>query len=304
VAETRVTNDMLVYPYFVVRGEKMKEPIKTMPGIHHFSVDTLVKDVEKSLKAGLNKILLFGVEEEKSEDSRLAYNDKALVPTAVRRLKAEFGDDLYVMTDVCVCSYTTHGHCGILENNRVANDPSVKIITKMALAHAKAGADMVCPSDMMDGRVASIRERLDEQELTQTGILSYAAKFASAYYGPFREAADSAPSKGDRQGYQMDYRNPKEAVKEALMDEAEGADMLMVKPALPYLDIVRDVREQSNLPLAVYCVSGEMAMVESAAREGLVERKGTILETLGSIKRAGADAILTYWAGEAADWLS
>ncbi len=305
VAETRVTPEMFVYPYFVVRGEKVKSPIKTMPGIHHFSVDELVKDVEKSLEKGINKILLFGVEEEKSPDAKLAYNEKALVPVAVRRLKAEFGDDLYIITDVCVCSYTSHGHCGILEGDRVVNDPSVEILAKMALAHARAGVDMVAPSDMMDGRVAAIRQRLDEHELTTTGILSYAAKFASAYYGPFREAADSAPGKGDRKGYQMDYRNPKEAVKEALLDEQEGADMVMVKPALAYMDIIKAIDEQTLLPLTCYNVSGEYALVKKAAEAGLIDEAKMVRENMYNLVRAGVNFVITYHARDIVEnnWL-
>jgi porphobilinogen synthase len=218
------------------------------------------------------------------------------VPTALRRLKSEFGQDVYLITDVCVCAYTTHGHCGVLHNNSVLNDPSVAILSKMALAHAQAGADMVAPSDMMDGRIGVIRRDLDAQGFSDTGIMSYAVKFASAYYGPFREAANSAPGKGDRSGYQMDFRNRNESLREALLDEEEGADILMVKPALAYLDIIRAVKEQTLLPMACYNVSGEYSMVKAAAKAGLIDEAKMVLENMYAFTRAGADIIITYHA--------
>ena len=243
VAETRLSKDMFIYPYFVVPGSNISHGIDAMPGINHFSVDTLVKDVEKSLKLGINKVLLFGVGEEKSEDASSAYSNKSVVVNAVSELKKEFGSDLYIVTDVCTCAYTTHGHCGILHDDYVQNDLTVEVLAKMALSHAEAGADMVAPSDMMDGRILGIRQKLDGNGFENTSIMSYSIKFASAYYGPFREAADSAPSKGDRKAYQMDFRNPNETMREAFLDEEEGADILMVKPALAYLDIIHRLKK-------------------------------------------------------------
>jgi len=294
VAETRLSKDMFIYPYFVTKGKKIKSPIQAMPGIYHFSVDELVKDVEKSLELGINKLLLFGVGESKSAKAKSSYAAKSVVATALRRLKAEFGQDLYLITDVCLCAYTTHGHCGVLAGGEVLNDPSLEILGKMAVAHAEAGADMVAPSDMMDGRVAQIRTALDEKRKTDVGILSYSTKFASAYYGPFREAANSSPQKGDRKGYQMDIRNGNEALKESLLDEAEGADMLMVKPALAYLDVIQTVKSHTLLPVACYNVSGEYSMVKIAAKHGLVNEQQLVMENMYAFSRAGADIIITY----------
>lgn len=296
VAETRLSKDMFIYPYFVTTGQGVVQPIDAMPGIHRFSVDTLVKDVEKGLKAGVDKILLFGVGEEKAVDAHSAYSSHSLVAEAIRSLKQRFGDDVYVITDVCLCAYTTHGHCGLLEHDYVQNDISVDVLAKMALAHAQAGADMVAPSDMMDGRVAGIRRILDANGYHDTPIMSYAVKFASAYYGPFREAADSAPGKGDRKSYQMDFRNGREAVREALLDESEGADILMVKPALAYLDVIRSVREASSLPLACYNVSAEYTMVKKSAEAGLIDEARIVMENMHAFTRAGADVVITYHA--------
>ena len=294
VAETRLSKDMFIYPYFVVPGNNVVHPLGSMPGVSHFSVDTLVKDVEKGLKLGVNKIMLFGVGEEKSEDAHVAYHDHSLVPVAIRELKKNFGDDLYVVTDVCVCSYTTHGHCGILKDDYVQNDATVELIAKMSLTHAQAGADMLAPSDMMDGRVQAIRELLDENDYVNTAIMSHATKFASGYYGPFREAADCAPSKGDRKAYQMDFRNGKEAIREALLDDNEGADVLMVKPGLAYLDVVHSLTQQTELPIAVYNVSGEYAMVKAAAERGWIDEEKVVMETMYAFARAGASIITTY----------
>ncbi|RZK82490.1 MAG: porphobilinogen synthase [Pedobacter sp.] len=294
VAETRLSKDMFIYPYFVVPGKNLVHPIDAMPGISHFSEDTLLDDVEKGLKLGVNKIMLFGVGDEKSADAASAYHDHSLVPSAVRLLKKTFGDDLYVVTDVCVCSYTTHGHCGIMEDDYVQNDPTVEVIAKMGLTHAQAGADMLAPSDMMDGRVGAMRSVLDGAGFTNTAIMSHATKFASAYYGPFREAADCAPSKGDRKAYQMDYRNPNEAVREAMLDEAEGADVLMVKPGLAYLDIIQRLRQQTDLPIACYNVSGEYSMVKAAAERGWIDEQKVVMETMHAFARAGASIITTY----------
>jgi porphobilinogen synthase len=294
IAETRLSKDMFIYPYFVVPGNGVVKPIDAMPGINHFSTDTLLKDVEKGLKLGVNKIMLFGVGDEKSDDAKSAYDPHSLVPVSVKELKKNFGDDLYVVTDVCVCSYTTHGHCGIMKDDYIQNDLSVDLIAKMALTHAEAGADMLAPSDMMDGRVAAMRYKLDGSGFVNTAIMSHATKFASAYYGPFREAADCAPNKGDRKAYQMDFRNPNEAVREALLDEAEGADVLMVKPALAYLDVISRLKQNSDLPIACYNVSGEYSMIKAAAQKGWIDEQKVVMETMHAFARAGASIITTY----------
>jgi len=294
VAETRLSKDMFIYPYFVVPGNGVKHAIDSMPGVNHFSTDTLIRDVEKGLELGVNKIMLFGVGDEKSDDAHSAYHDHSLVPVAVRELKKQFGEDLYVVTDVCVCSYTTHGHCGILKDDYVQNDATVEVIAKMALTHAQAGADMLAPSDMMDGRIRAIRDLLDQNGQVNTAVMSHATKFASAYYGPFREAADCAPSKGDRKAYQMDFRNPEEALREALLDESEGADVLMVKPALAYLDVMHNLKQHTNLPIACYNVSGEYAMVKAAAERGWIDEQKVVMETMHAFARAGASIITTY----------
>lgn len=298
VAETRLSKDMFIYPHFVVPGKNIVHGIEAMPGINHFSVDELLKDVEKSLTFGLNKVLLFGVGEEKSEDASSAYSNKSVVVQAVKELKRAFGNDLYVVTDVCTCAYTTHGHCGILHDDYVQNDATVAVLAKMALSHADAGADMVAPSDMMDGRIVGIREKLDGNGFENTSIMSYSIKFASAYYGPFREAADSAPGKGDRKAYQMDFRNPNETMREAFLDEEEGADILMVKPALAYLDIIHRLKENTNLPVACYNVSGEYSMVKAAAKNGWIDEQKVIMENMYAFSRAGANIIITYHARE------
>jgi porphobilinogen synthase len=294
MAETRLSKDMFMYPYFVVPGKGVTHAIDAMPGVSHFSQDTLISDVEKGLRLGVNKIMLFGVGDEKSEDAHSAYHDHSIVPSAVRELKKQFGDDLYVVTDVCVCSYTTHGHCGIMKDDYVQNDETVELIAKMGLAHAQAGADMLAPSDMMDGRIGAIRELLDQHQFVNTAIMSHATKFASAYYGPFREAADCAPSKGDRKAYQMDFRNPNEALREALLDENQGADVLMVKPALAYLDIMHNLKQHAKLPIACYNVSGEYAMVKAAAQRGWIDEQKVVMETMYAFARAGASIITTY----------
>ena len=298
VAETRLSKDMFIYPYFVVPGNNVVHGIDAMPGVSHFSVDTLLKDVEKSLSLGINKVLLFGVGEKKIEDASSSYDKHSVVSNAVRELKKEFADDLYVVTDVCTCAYTTHGHCGILQHDYVQNDKTVDVLARMALTHAEAGADMVAPSDMMDGRIVGIREKLDKNNLENTAIMSYSIKFASAYYGPFREAADSAPGKGDRKAYQMDFRNPREAMRESKLDEQEGADILMVKPALAYLDVIKGLRESTDLPVACYNVSGEYAMVKAAGAKGWIDEQKVIMENMYAFNRAGASIIITYHARE------
>jgi porphobilinogen synthase len=294
IAETRLSKDMFIYPYFIVPGNGVVHALDAMPGINHYSTDTLIKDVEKGLKLGVNKIMLFGVGDEKSEDARSAYHDHSLVPVAVRELKKNFGDDLYVVTDVCVCSYTTHGHCGILKDDYVQNDATVEVIAKMGLTHAEAGADMLAPSDMMDGRIGAMRSVLDGAGFVNTAIMSHATKFASAYYGPFREAADCAPSKGDRKAYQMEFRDGNEALREALLDESEGADVLMVKPALAYLDVMQNLKQHTDLPIACYNVSGEYSMVKAAAERGWIDEQKVVMETMHAFARAGASIITTY----------
>lgn len=294
MAETHISKDMFIYPYFVMPGKGIKHPIDAMPGIHHFSIDTLLKDVEAGLTLGVNKIMLFGVGEEKSADAHSSYAPNGLIPEAIRALKRTFGEAVYVVSDVCVCSYTSHGHCGILVNDYVQNDATIQVLEKMALAHSEAGVDMLAPSDMMDGRIGAIRERLDSEGHIQVAIMSHATKFASAYYGPFREAADCAPSKGDRKAYQMDFRNPKEAVREALQDAKEGADILMIKPALAYLDIIANLRKETAVPLACYNVSGEYAMIKAAAEKGWIDEQKVVMETMYAFARAGASIITTY----------
>lgn len=303
VAETRLSVDMLVYPYFVVAGENVKKPIAAMPGIHHFSVDALIIDVAESLKIGINKILLFGVGELKTEDASSSYSPQSIVANAVMALKAEFGKQLFIITDVCTCAYTTHGQCGILNHfDDVDNDKTLEVLAKMALSHAQAGADMVAPSDMMDGRILKIRNTLDQNQLENIGIMSYSIKFASAYYGPFRDAADSCPGTKDRKTYQMDFRNPLETLREAQLDEQEGADILMVKPALAYLDVIKTLHQNTNLPVACYNVSGEYAMVKVAAEAGLIDEKNVVLENMYAFARAGANIIITYHARDVAGW--
>lgn len=294
VAETKLTKDMFIYPHFVVPGKNVSHPVGAMPGVSHFSTDVLLKEVEKGLKMGLNKIMLFGVGDEKSEDAHSAYDSNSLVPQAVKALKNQFGEDLYVVTDVCVCSYTTHGHCGIIHDDYVQNDVSVDLIAKIALSHADAGADMLAPSDMMDGRIQAIREKLEANGYPNVAIMSHATKFASSYYGPFREAADCAPGKGDRKSYQMDFRNPKEALREALLDQSQGADVLMVKPALAYLDIIAKLKENTHLPIACYNVSGEYSMIKAAAEKGWIDEQKVVMETMYAFARAGASIITTY----------
>lgn len=296
VAETRLSANMFMLPYFVIPGENKAEPITAMPGVSRFTVDLLLKEVEAGLKLGVNKVLLFGVGEAKSLDGSSACSHNSVVFKAVKALKEKFGDTLIVATDVCLCAYTTHGHCGIIENDYVQNDITLDALASMALTHAQAGADIVAPSDMMDGRVAAIRAKLDDNGYTETGLMSYAVKFASSYYGPFREAADSAPGKGDRKSYQMDYRNSRESIREAMLDEQEGADILMVKPALAYLDVIKEVKEATLLPLACYNVSAEYSLVKNAAAAGLVDEQAMVMENMFAFARAGADIIITYHA--------
>jgi len=301
VAETHVSASQLMMPHFVLPARRGEEAIASMPGISRYGTDELVRTVGDDLKLGIRSVLLFGVAipGSKNATGSGAADPEGAVPVAVRALKQAFGDDLVVATDVCLCAYTDHGHCGVIEHGYVQNDASLAPLTAMAVAHAQAGADLVGPSDMMDGRVGALRDGLDTAGFTETGIMSYSVKYASAYYGPFRDAADSAPQHGDRRSYQMDLRNGAEGEREALLDVAEGADILMVKPALAYLDVIRRVREQSSLPLAAYNVSGEYSMVKAAAANGWVDEALVVRENLHAIVRAGANIIISYHSRDA-----
>ncbi|MBW1709998.1 MAG: porphobilinogen synthase [Deltaproteobacteria bacterium] len=302
VRESSLSVNDLIYPLFVVPGSGIKEPISTMPGQYHFSVDTLVDEVASARDLGIPAVILFGLPETKDEFGSSGYAPDGIVQTALSTLKNEI-DDVVLITDVCLCEYTSHGHCGVLKGTEVDNDATLELLAKQALSHAQAGADMVAPSDMMDGRVGVIRMVLDEEGYTNIPIMSYAAKFASAFYGPFREAAQSTPAFGDRRSYQMDPANIREALREVDMDIEEGADIIMVKPAMAFMDVISRVREETDLPVAAYSVSGEYAMIKAAAEKGWVDEKQVALELLTGIKRAGADMILTYFAPQAAGWL-
>lgn len=301
VAETWVRPEQLIMPHFVQPATRASDPIPSMPGLARLGIDDLVRTVESDRRLGIRTVLLFGSPPEggKDPEGRAAHDPAGAVPRAIRALKDALGSDIVVITDVCLCAYTDHGHCGVLVDGEVDNDRSLQPLVEMALAHAAAGADLVAPSDMMDGRVAAIRDGLDVAGYTGIGILAYAVKYASAYYGPFRDAADSAPQHGDRRGYQMDSRNAREAIREARLDEAEGADMLMVKPALAYLDVIRRVREVTTLPLAAYNVSGEYSAVKAAAAQGWLDEPGIVRENLQAMVRAGADIVITYHARDA-----
>jgi porphobilinogen synthase len=302
VRETALDPADFVYPLFVVHGQDVREEIPSMPGQYHLSIDRLAAEAGELRSLGVRAVLLFGLPASKDEEGSEAYAEGGIVQDAVRALKAA-DPDLVVITDVCLCEYTSHGHCGVIVDGDVDNDASLELIARTAVSHARAGADIVAPSDMMDGRVAAIREALDANGFAQIPILAYAAKYASAFYGPFREAAESAPQFGDRRGYQMDPPNAREALREIEADIAEGADIVIVKPALPYLDVLAKARERFDLPLAAYNVSGEYAMLHAAARNGWLDLRASALEALTSIKRAGADIIITYHAKEAARWL-
>lgn len=302
IRETSLSVDDLIYPLFVVPGKGVRDPISSMPGQYHFSVDELVREVAKTKDLGIPAIILFGLPETKDEVGSSGYDPDGIVQRGLRAIKEEV-EDIILITDVCLCEYTSHGHCGVLKGDEVDNDATLELLARQALSHAKAGADMVAPSDMMDGRVSEIRGVLDEEGYAHIPIMSYAAKFASAFYGPFREAAQSAPSFGDRRGYQMDPANSREALRETALDVEEGADIVMVKPAMAFMDIICLVREEFGLPVAAYNVSGEYAMVKAAAEKGWIDEKKVTLELLTGIKRAGADMILTYHAPDVARWL-
>jgi porphobilinogen synthase len=302
VRETRLATGGFVYPMFVCPGTKVRKEVGSMPGVHQQSVDQIVEECKEVEALGIPGVILFGLPESKDAQGSSSTSAQGVVQRAIEAIR-KANLKLLVITDVCLCEYTDHGHCGVIENGEVANDATLPILAAQALSHARAGADIVAPSDMMDGRVAAIREMLDEHKFQDVAILAYAAKYCSGFYGPFREAADSAPQFGDRRSYQMDPANAREALKEVAMDLDEGADIVMVKPALPYLDVIRRVREAFDVPVGAYNVSGEYAMVKAAAQKGWLDEKRVVLEILTGIQRAGADIILTYHAKDAARWL-
>ncbi len=298
--ETRLSASSLILPLFAKDGSNIKSEIPSLDGQYHYSADRICEGVERSLEAGVDKFLLFGLPDHKDEHGSQAFAYDGIVQRALREIRSRFQDEVYLVTDVCMCEYTSHGHCGILNGQTVDNDKTLPYLERIAVSHALAGADMVAPSDMMDGRVDAMRCALDENGFENVPIMSYAAKYASSFYGPLRDAAGSAPSFGDRKSYQMDYHNVKEGLKEAMTDECEGADILMVKPALSYLDVVRLVAENTNLPVATYSVSGEYAMIKAAAKAGLIDEYGVMCESAVSMFRAGADILITYYANELA----
>lgn len=302
VRETRLNTAGFVYPMFVCPGNKVRQEVSSMPGVYQQSVDQILEECREVAGLGIPAIILFGLPETKDATGKSSLSATGVVQRAVGAIK-KANLNLLIITDVCLCEYTDHGHCGVIDDGEVANDATLEILAEQALSHARAGADIVAPSDMMDGRVAAIRKKLDANNFVETPIFSYAAKYSSAFYGPFREAAQSAPQFGDRRSYQMDPANVREALKEVALDLEEGADMIMVKPALAYLDVIRSVRERFDVPVGAYNVSGEYAMVKSAAQKGWLDEKRTVLEILTSIQRAGADIILTYHAKDVAKWL-
>jgi porphobilinogen synthase len=303
VRETELSVSHLVYPMFVVAGGARRTPIPSLPGIDHLSIEGAVDEAGEAQSLGIPAVLLFGLPAAKDEHGSGAWDDEGVVQLATRALKAAH-PDLLVIADLCLCEYTSHGHCGVLRDDGVVdNDATLELLARTAASQAEAGVDAVAPSDMMDGRVGHLRAALDEQGLSETPLIAYSAKFASAFYGPFRDAADSAPQVGDRRGYQMDPANGREAVREAALDEAEGADVVMVKPALPYLDVIRRVRDSTELPVAAYNVSGEYAMIKAAAAAGWLDERAAVLEALTGIRRAGADIVITYHAKDVARWL-
>ncbi len=302
VRETELSARHLVQPLFARPGEGVREPVDSMPGVERLSINELVGEAGELLAAGIGAVLLFGVPSEKDELGSGAYDSEGIVQMAVRALK-DAHPDLVVFTDVCMCEYTSHGHCGFVRGGSVDNDITVELLAKTAISHAEAGADVVAPSDMMDGRIGAIRHQLDEEGHPDVAIMAYSAKFASAFYGPFREAADSTPAYGDRRGYQMDPANGREALREVALDVEEGADLVMIKPAVAYLDLIARSRDRFELPIAAYHVSGEYSMLKAAAANGWIDERAAALETLTSIRRAGADLIFTYYAKEAAGWL-
>ncbi|MFH1779096.1 MAG: porphobilinogen synthase [Candidatus Omnitrophota bacterium] len=301
-SQTQLLAKDLIMPYFVMEGSKKKVPIKSMPGIYRLSVDNLIKDIKEAKSLGIKAILLFGICRKKDEIGSEAYSSDSIVQRAIKAVKKNI-EDMVIVTDVCLCGYTSHGHCGVVKNSCIDNDETLKVLSKIALSHAEAGADFVAPSAMMDGQVRTIRETLDRNGFSDTGILAYSAKYASSFYVPFREALGSAPQFGDRKTYQMDYRNSDEALREIEQDIEEGADIIMAKPALAYLDIISKAKQNFNIPIAAYNVSGEYSLVKLGAKAGIINEQEITLEILTAIKRAGADLIITYHAKEVAGWL-
>jgi porphobilinogen synthase len=302
VRETVLTKNDLIYPLFVVPGEKVKKEVKSMPGVFNLSIDELVKECKEVRDLGIPAVILFGIPEHKDEVGSDAYNENGIIQRAIRAVKAEV-KDLLIITDVCMCEYTSHGHCGLLRGEEILNDETVSLLAKEAVSHAEAGADMIAPSDMMDGRVAAIRKALDYKGFTKIPIMSYAAKYSSGFYGPFRDAADSAPAFGDRKSHQMDIGNINEALREVAEDIEEGADIVMVKPAGAYLDVIRKVKDTFAMPTAAYQVSGEYAMIKAAGKNGWIDEERVMVESAFAIKRAGADMFLTYFAKDLAKWI-
>ena len=303
VRETKISVDDLIYPLFVVEGKGIKNEIPSMPEVYHFSIDCLLEELDEVQKAGIPAVLLFGVPEHKDELGSEAYSDSGIIQRALREAKHRF-PELLLVADVCLCEYTSHGHCGVVADGRILNDPSVELIVKTALSYAEAGADIIAPSDMMDGRIGAIRKALDSNGFEDKTIMAYSAKYSSAFYGPFRDAASSKPAFGDRKTYQMDYCNIKEAVREVELDIAEGADIVMVKPALAYLDVISEISRRFDIPIAAYNVSGEYSMIKAAARNGWIDERAAVLESVTAIKRAGAKIIITYFAKQLAEWLN
>jgi len=303
VRETRVSVDDLIYPLFVVEGRDVKKEVPSMPGVYHLSIDRLLEELEEVQNLGIPGVLLFGVPDSKDEVGSGAYSEDGIIQRALREAKKSF-PELLLIADVCLCEYTSHGHCGVVEDGRILNDKSVELIARSALSYAKAGADIVAPSDMMDGRIGAIRSLLDANGYEDIAIMAYSAKYASAFYGPFRDAAHSAPAFGDRKTYQMDYSNLKEAIREVELDIAEGADIVMVKPAMAYLDVINEISRRVDLPVAAYQVSGEYCMIKAAANKGWINEKAAVLESVTAIRRAGAKIIITYYAKQLAKWLA
>ena len=296
--ETHLTKHDFIYPLFVAEGENFKREISSMPDVFQLSVDNILRECEELLTLGINAVLLFGIPDFKDEVGSSGYAVEGIVQKATREIKKSF-PEMLVITDVCLCEYTSHGHCGVIENEYVQNDATLELLAKQALTHAESGADIIAPSDMMDGRIGAVRKTLDENNFAETPIMAYAAKYSSAFYGPFREAAESAPQFGDRKSYQMDFGNSTEAMREIALDIQEGADIVMVKPALSYLDIIRRAKDNFNLPICAYNVSGEYSMIKAAHEKGWIDGEKVMMETLTAIKRAGADVIITYFAKEA-----
>lgn len=302
VGETILTKNDLIYPLFVVPGSKVKNPVKSMPGVFQMSIDIIVEECKEVSELGIPAIILFGIPERKDERGSEAYDHEGIIQRAVRAIKKEV-KDLVVITDVCMCEYTSHGHCGVLNGDEILNDETVELLAKESLTHAQSGADIIAPSDMMDGRVAAIRKILDENGFNKIPIMSYAAKYASGFYGPFRDAAESTPAFGDRRSHQMDIRNINEAIREVEEDIKEGADIVMVKPAGPYLDVIREVKQRFGMPTAAYQVSGEYSMIKAAGANGWIDEERVMVESVFAIKRSGADLILTYFAKDLAKWI-